>query len=159
MQIRKVRHDDRDEWVRLRDALWPRSRSDHEAETRKYFAERDDRLATFVVERESGRLGGFLETGWRNYAEGCANFPVAYIEGWYIEPDLRRRGLGRDLVRAAEDWARSCGFTEIASDCDIVNDISLLAHRSLGYEEVGRNICFRKSLGDGPSGARNMKEE
>ena len=52
------------------------------------------------------------------------------------------------LVEAAEAWARERGHTEIASDTDPDNRTSIAAHRALGYEEVGRAVCFRKPLGD-----------
>jgi aminoglycoside 6'-N-acetyltransferase I len=73
---------------------------------------------------------------------------VAYSEGWYVDSDLRRKGLGTALVRACEEWARNHGFKEIASDTDIANDISISAHKALGYEEETRIVCFRKALRD-----------
>ena len=63
----------------------------------------------FVLERPDGRLGGFLEAGTRKYAEGCVTAPVGYIEGWFVDENLRRQGHGHELVNAAEDWARSQG--------------------------------------------------
>jgi aminoglycoside 6'-N-acetyltransferase I len=110
------------------------------------FRSHDGRQVAFVVDRENGLLGGFLETGTRKYADGCETTPVGYIEGWYVDPDLRRTGWGRALIEAAEDWARSCGYSEIASDCLLENEVSLKAHTSLGYEETERLIHFRKSL-------------
>lgn len=92
------------------------------------------------------RLGGFLELGERSVAEACASGPVAYIEGWYVDADLRRRGVGRALVDAAERYAAASGYHEIASDCVLTNDVSAAAHRSLGYQEVSRLIHFRKPL-------------
>jgi aminoglycoside 6'-N-acetyltransferase I len=91
-------------------------------------------------------LGRFLETGTRKYAEGCETTPVGYIEGWYVDPDPRRTSWGRALIEAAEDWARSRGYSEIASDCLLENEVSLKAHTSLGYEETERLIHLRKSL-------------
>jgi aminoglycoside 6'-N-acetyltransferase I len=73
---------------------------------------------------------------------------VGYIEGWYVDPDLRQTGWGRALVEAAEAWARSCGYAEIASDCLLENEVSLKAHTALGYEEIERLIHFRKSLAE-----------
>jgi aminoglycoside 6'-N-acetyltransferase I len=108
----------------------------------------DETLATFVLDRLDGRLGGFIEVGQRNYAEGCASSPVAYIEGWYIDADLRRQGLGAALVRAAERWARGRGLTEIASDAETDNEVSIKAHKALGYAEEARVVCFRKDLRD-----------
>jgi aminoglycoside 6'-N-acetyltransferase I len=148
MKIREVQPEDQAEWVRMRNVLWPDESEEHEAQTRWFFAQHDDRFATFVVERPGGGLGGFLEAGWRNYAEGCRTSPVAYIEGWYVDPDLRQQGAGRALVGAAEAWARARGFHEMASDAELGNDISIRAHGALGYEEVGRTVNFRKDLGN-----------
>ena len=99
-----------------------------------------------VAELAGGRLGGFLEVSTRDYAEECESSPIAYIEAWYVEPELRRGGLGRALVEAAERWARGRGFREIASDTDLGNELGLDAHRALGYQETARLICFRKDL-------------
>jgi aminoglycoside 6'-N-acetyltransferase I len=148
MEIRPVNERDRAEWVRMRDLLWPGSLGDHEAETRRFFAQPDETLATFVLDRMDGRLGGFIEVGQRHYAEGCASSPVAYIEGWYVDADLRRQGLGAALVRVAERWARSRGLTEIASDAETDNEVSIKAHKALGYAEEARVVCFRKDLRD-----------
>lgn len=148
MEIRLVRPEDRAEWIRMRDLLWPGSRDDHEAETQRFFTQPDESLATFVVDRLDGRLGGFIEVGQRSYAEECRSSPVAYIEGWYVDADLRRRGLGAALVRAAEQWARDQGLQEIASDAELENEISIEAHKAIGYKEVVRIVCFRKDLSD-----------
>ena len=150
MEIRVIRPEDQPEWVRLRDLLWPGSIDDHETETRQFFALADDSLVTFVVDRLDGRLGGFIEVGQRNYAEGCQTSPVAYIEGWYIDADLRRRGFGAALVRAAEQWAQEQGLREICSDTEIDNELSIAAHKAIGYQEEERIVCFRKELNGAP---------
>jgi aminoglycoside 6'-N-acetyltransferase I len=146
MQIREIRPDDRSEWIRMRDLLWPGSRTDHELEAQRFFTQPDESLSTFVIDRLKGRLGGFIELSQRNYAEGCRSSPVAYIEGWYVDADLRRQGLGAALVRTGEQWARDQGLEEIASDAELENDISIRAHKAIGYKEEVRIVCFRKSL-------------
>lgn len=103
-------------------------------------------IAVLVADRGDGTLAGFVELGSRNYAEGCESSPVAYLEGWYVDPDTRRGGLGRRLQQAAEGWAVANGFTEMASDTELHNDVSLEAHKALGFEEVERQICLRKRL-------------
>lgn len=40
------------------------------------------------------------------------------------------------------------GYREIASDAELENTASRSAHRALGYEEIERVVCFRKSLRD-----------
>jgi len=62
----------------MRHALWPDSLPDHDAETQRYFDERDDQTVTFVAEVD-GRLVGFLELDHRQYAEGCESSPVPFI--------------------------------------------------------------------------------
>jgi len=130
----------------MRTALWPESPTDHPVEIDHFFANPRSDLATFVIENDAGTVCGFLEAGTRDYAEGCLSSPVGYIEGWWTEPKARRRGYGAALVGAAEQWARDLGLTEMASDADLNNDISISAHRSLGYADVQKIVCFRKSL-------------
>jgi len=150
MKVRPVRSDDAAEWRRLRGLLWPGE--DHGPDIAAFFA--GDAMVScpggvaqvLVVEREDGRLGGFVEVGLRPFAEGCETRPVGYVEGWYVDEDLRRRGAGAGLVRAAEAWARAQGCVEIASDCAIDNQVSLRAHRALGFVEVERAILLRKRL-------------
>lgn len=146
MRIRAVEPPDAAEWLRMRSALWPSD--DHGAEIDEYFRSGGSPLLTviFVAERSSGGLAGFIELGLRPYAEGCESSPVPFIEGWYVDPDVRQTRIGSGLVRIAEDWARGQGYKEIGSDVEIDNDGSLAAHRALGYEEVTRLVCFRREL-------------
>jgi aminoglycoside 6'-N-acetyltransferase I len=141
--VRALASDDAAEWLRMRHALLPSD--DHAHEIAQYLGG-DVAFAVFVHPRAAGGLGGFLEVGLRAYAEGCVTSPVAYIEAWYVDEELRGQGIGRELVRAAEDWARVRGLTEIASDALIDNHVSIAAHRAVGYEEVERIACFRRSL-------------
>lgn len=147
MTIRPIVEGDRSAWCRLRCALWPGSPSDHDAETRAYFEGPQGQLIIVVAEL-GGRVVGFLELDYRKYAPGCRSSPVPFIEGWYLEPDARGCGIGRALVESAEALARAAGHHEIASDAEIDNTDGIDAHLALGYEEVERHVCFRKSLRD-----------
>jgi aminoglycoside 6'-N-acetyltransferase I len=148
MTIREILERDRGDWVRLREALWPGSLSDHDAETKKYFEQ--PHSATIFVAETDGRLVGFLELDYRPYAPACRSSPVPFIEGWYVEPAMRGQGIGRALVEAAEAHAHAAGHHEIASDTELENANSIAAHGALGYEEAERIVCFRKSLLNSP---------
>jgi aminoglycoside 6'-N-acetyltransferase I len=145
MQIRRLQSHDDSEWLRMRDALWPGLTAEqHDEEMMLY--RNDATKAVFVADRGNGRLGGFLELAERSVAQGSYTSPVAYIEGWFVDPDLRQQGVGRALVEAAESYSKQHGYREIASDCVIDNHTSHRAHLALGYEETGRLIHFRKQL-------------
>ena len=91
---------------------------------------------------------GFIEVGLRSHADGCdPKQPVGFIEGWFVEPSHRGRGIGRALMRAAEDWALEHGCIELGSDTWIDREGSIEAHRALGFEIVDRCVNFRKRIG------------
>ena len=127
----------------MRTSLWPDSEL-HEVETllRRPMSE----SVVLVAEREDHGLMGFAELGLRSYAEGCLTSPVAYLEGLWVDADVRRTRVASVLVRAGERWARSIGLTEMASDCALDNVASERFHLAAGFEEVERNICFRRDL-------------
>ncbi len=142
---RRATPDDKPEWLRMRLLLWPDEDSDDlREEVDKVLA--DEEIAVFVLERPEGGLGGFVEAGMRKYAEGCATSPVGYIEGWFVDEDVRGRGYGHQLVRVAEDWARSQGLKEMGSDTWLDNEVSIRAHFAMGYREAERLIHFAKTL-------------
>ena len=126
-------------------ALFPDYTADDLAKGMREFRARSDG-EVFVAEREDGSVAGFVEVGSRPYADGCETSPVGYIEAWYVDPDVRRSGYGRGLLKAAENWARSRGYHEMASDALLDNEISHAAHYRAGYEEVDRVVQFRKGL-------------
>jgi aminoglycoside 6'-N-acetyltransferase I len=130
----------------MRRALWPEIIGDDEAEDAAQWLARPD--ATVIVAARPGIAGlaGFLELGSRPYADGCRTSPVAFLEGLFVDEDVRRQGIGGALVRAGEQWARQNGFLELASDALISNTISHRAHVALGFAEVERAIRFRKDL-------------
>jgi aminoglycoside 6'-N-acetyltransferase I len=72
--------------------------------------------------------------------------PIGFIEGWFVEADVRRRGIGRALVGVAEEWARRQGCKEMASDALVDNELSLLAHNRVGFEVANHCTDFRKTL-------------
>ena len=82
------------EWLRMRLALWPHHDADEmRADMRSWLDEPNS--ATFVAVRANGNLCGFIEVGQRKYAEGCESSPVGYIEGWYVDADVRGQGVGK----------------------------------------------------------------
>ena len=147
--VRPAKPGDATSWLRMRLALWPEgSEAEHREEIAQFFAGKAQGrpAAVLLAENGAGQVVGLAELAIRPYAEGCRGTAVAYLEGWYVEPALRRRGIGRALVAAAEDWGRSQGCEEFASDAHPDNDASAAAHRAAGFTDVGLIRCFRKDL-------------
>ena len=136
VNIRLAQLSDRDQLVRFREVLWPNATVEEHAQELTLILEGNlpltMPLVILVAQTEDRTLAGFLEIDLRSHADGCnPSRPVGYVEGWYVAESHRNRGIGRKLVAAAEDWARSQGCVEIASDTWIENEVSQRAHKAL----------------------------
>jgi aminoglycoside 6'-N-acetyltransferase I len=143
--IRRATPEDKPEWLRMRQGLWPEAPLDYlRLDLDGLLANPD--AGIFVASDSHGRLIAFIEAGLRDHGEGCDTSPVGYIEAWYVDPHVRGQKLGRDLVHTAEQWAREKGCTEMASDTWLDNEVSITVHLKLGYYEVERLVHFVKKL-------------
>lgn len=131
----------------LRFALWPdQPLETRRAEAAENLAHRDNAFETFVA-LDGGEVVGFAEVSLRrDYVNGCETSPVAFLEGIYVRPGQRRRGVGSALVAAAGQWGRERGCSEFASDALLANESSLRFHRAAGFDETERVVYFRKAL-------------
>lgn len=149
MTIRPYEPRDLDEWRRMRFLLWP----DQGPDDLNAWRARIDAIV-LVAERPGparsahapAPLCGFAEAGARAWAEGCTTAPVAYLEGWFVDADMRRQGVGAALLAAVEAWARLAGYRELGSDADVDDLVSHAAHAALGFTDAGRQVLFRKDL-------------
>lgn len=149
--VRPVSVADRDAWVRMRTSLWPDGAEDHASEVDAFLAGDVRRVfpsgeGVVLVAVVDGRPVGFLELGLRSVADGCLTSPVGYLEGIRVDPEVRRRGVGRRLVDAGEAWARERGCSEMGSDALLENHASHAWHAALGYREVDRQVTFRREI-------------
>jgi aminoglycoside 6'-N-acetyltransferase I len=143
--IRRATYEDKSNWLRLRQRLWPDAPVEYlDFDLDKRLADPD--YAVFVASGGDAHLIAFIEAGLRDHGEGCETSPVGYIEAWYVDERLRGQKLGRDLVHAAEQWAREKGCREMASDTWLENEASIAAHLRLGYRETERLVHFAKWL-------------
>jgi GNAT superfamily N-acetyltransferase len=86
----------------------------------------DARLLVAMVDNDVvGYLLGF------DHLAFFANGRVAWVEEIMVEPDQRRRGIGRILMAEFEHWAASRNARLIALATRRAGDF----YRSLGYEE------------------------
>ena len=147
MNIRKASLTDAKAVAKLSCLLWP----DHfpeemEEEFSALIANND--VAVFLAEGE-GQTIGFAQCQLRHdYVEGTESSPVGYLEGIFVAEQYRKMGTARMLLTACEQWAKTKGCTEFASDCELDNTQSLRFHLNVGFTEANRIICFTKKLCD-----------
>jgi aminoglycoside 6'-N-acetyltransferase I len=144
--VRPLAEADLSEWFRLRNLLWDRlEEEEHKVEMLDIYEHPESQLV-LVAEADGGGLIGFLEASVRPFVEDCDTDNVGYLEGWFVEEEYRRKGVGSRLVAEAEAWARASGCSEMASDSEVGNDLSLTAHQNLGYRVTSRLIHLKKDL-------------
>jgi aminoglycoside 6'-N-acetyltransferase I len=117
ISIRPATRADAGPWEALRCAMWPVDDGSHAEEMASFF---DSTLkepeAVFVAETSAGTLVGVVELSTRFDLEGFLEQPVGYVEGLYLVPDARQRGVTRQLLRVSQQWARDTGCVGFASD-------------------------------------------
>jgi aminoglycoside 6'-N-acetyltransferase I len=141
--IRPALAPDLPELGRMRTALWPDSEA---AEVGELLGRDETELAILVAARPEGGLCGYAEVATRPFADGCVTGPVGYLEGIWVDPDRRRRGIASALIREGIAWARGLGLREFASDAEAGNVESIAMHVAAGFEEAQRSVCFRMSI-------------
>lgn len=97
--------------------------------------------------RQDGQAAGYVNVSIRrDYVNGTDTSPVAFVEAVYVRPQYRNRGIARRLMAEAEAFARANGLSQIASDCLLDNTDSEQFHKSCGFAEAERVICFVKKV-------------
>jgi len=141
--LRALGPADHPAWAELRHALWP------EADLAELRHEIDAPPITPFAgfgAFDGPAMIGFAEASERPWGDGCDTAPVAWLEGIFVRPDYRRRGIARCLVAAVEGWARARHLTELGSDAELDNLVSRLGHARWGFAETERVVRFRKVL-------------
>ena len=147
MRTRYAKPEDKPALVRMRTELWPDAVDEHAGAIDAYFEGKPSFMDQIIVcQNDDGQLIGFAELRVRNYAEGSDKMAIPYLEGWFVDASYRGQGIGGLLIAGAEEWARSLGYMELASDAAIDDQRSIAAHLALGFHETDRSVSFLKKL-------------
>jgi ribosomal protein S18 acetylase RimI-like enzyme len=91
-----------------------------------------------LVAETDGRIVGTVMSTWDGWRGGIYRLAVA--------PDHRRRGLGRQLVDAAEDRLRRVGAPKISALVLHEHDHAVGFWRAIGYERDDRIARWTRTL-------------
>jgi aminoglycoside 6'-N-acetyltransferase I len=134
-------------WLEFRMALWPDATADDHRGYMAISLAQPERFLQLMMYDASRVPIGFVEGSIRgDYVNGTETSPVGFIEGVYVSPSWRRKGVARELFAAIGDWARARGCRELASDALLDNEASQRAHLALGFTETERVVYFTKKL-------------
>ncbi len=143
MHVRLVQHGELDAWVTLRHALWPTSKIDD------LFIEAQDILTSaeevciVAIDDQCACIVGFLEGAIHHTPHDA---PYAHVEGWYVTPEYRQQGFGKELMREFEQWCLHRAICLLTSDTTAEYPTSSAAHAGCGYQEICEFKIFLKKL-------------
>ena len=116
-EIRPATPSDAVAWLKMRCDLWPDGAEGHASEIADFFAGTlIEPLAVFVALSSDGHYVGLLELSIREDVPTLEGKRTGYIEGLYVIPEMRSRGVAFGLLERARRWARSLDCSAFASD-------------------------------------------
>jgi len=134
-------------WLDFRLALWPDATADDHRGYMAISLAQPERFLQLMMYDADHQPIGFIEGSIRtDYVNGTETSPVGFVEGVFVAPSWRRKGVARQLFAAIGDWAQARGCRELASDALLENEASQRAHRALGFKETERVVYFAKKL-------------
>jgi len=101
----------------------------------------DPNVAIFVADVD-GRVVGLAEVHLRHDESSSAKvaYPYGYLQSLMVEAAFRRRGVGRQLVAAAEQWAKGRGAAEMRLETWEFAAGPLSFYESIGYATLRRTL-------------------
>lgn len=100
----------------------------------------------FLIKNEAEYIAFIQLAVRKEYVEGANSAPVAFVEGIFVKDEYRKLGLGKQLLDYAETWGKKMGCSQMGSDAEISNQISIDFHKKSGFREMNRVVCFLKDL-------------
>lgn len=129
-------------WAELCVALWPDNTIDLMLHERTGNGYKNEFL--YLIENEAVALLSLAKR--HDYVEGTESSPVGYLEGIYVKPEFRNKGIAKELVEYSKKWSLENGCEELASDCEFSNEASRRFHNKIGFHKANTIICFTMKL-------------
>ena len=95
----------------------------------------------FILKSDDGNAG-MLWMGVSRDQFTCEE--TGYLLGLFVSEKLRRKGLGKELVKSAERWCGSKGLVSMTLNVGSVNEGAIRLYEGLGYSE--RSTVMRRLL-------------
>jgi len=140
-EIRRAQLDDAAELARLAEQLgYPMSAAEMAL---RLAALLEDERHHVAVAPSGGSILGWMHVEHRTSLEGGDR---AELMGLVVDSAARRGGLGRMLVKAAEEWAAARGLAVLTVRSNVAREQSHPFYEALGYSRAKTQHVYRKDL-------------
>jgi GNAT superfamily N-acetyltransferase len=146
-QIRSAQASDAAEMTRLSAELgYPMSIDEMRSALGRLLV--DARHWVAVADEGGDRLLGWMHVEHRTSMQSADR---AELIGLVVDGSARRRGTGRALVAAAEQWAQSRGLAALTVRSNVTRELSHPFYEALGYVREKTQHLYRKRFGSAPT--------
>ena len=94
----------------------------------------------FVAVGENGQIIGGVGIAEFEGIEACAE-----LQKLYLDDSVKGKGYGKDLMRLAEDWARSAGYKNLYLETHTNLSVALKLYEKMGFHRVDKPCLTQHS--------------
>jgi GNAT superfamily N-acetyltransferase len=102
----------------------------------------DENSILFIAEQNS-KVIGFIHVSIRSTIESGE---MAEITGLVVDESFRGKGIGKSLVKGAEEWAKLKRQNTLRVRTNIIRTETHIFYRNIGFEEKKKQTVFQKKL-------------
>ena len=145
VEIIRASNENLNQLTELALALWPNNEKDLIKSDLVYIiGHLNNRV---LLAKSDEEYIGFIHMSIRSgFVEGADTTPVGYIEGVYVKPDYRRKGVAKELYHAGLEWLKSEKCSQIGADIGINDNMCPDFYIGMGYKEANRIICYINNI-------------
>ncbi|HZT71166.1 MAG TPA: GNAT family N-acetyltransferase [Terriglobia bacterium] len=104
---------------------------------------RDPEHAVWVAEIDGATIAGWTHVFVKRLLESDRDVEIG---GLVVNERFRGRGIGKTLVKRAEQWAKSKRLKSVYVRSNVIRESAHAFYQGLGYKIIKTQYAFRKSL-------------
>lgn len=105
-----------------------------------YYNSEPDKRAYFIAFDENGQVFGGVGIAEFNGIADCAE-----LQKLYLDDSVKGKGYGKDLMKIAEDWARSAGYKNLYLETHTNLSVALKLYEKTGFKRVEKPCATQHS--------------
>ena len=143
MEIRKLQYNDLSELCKLFKGFWNEDSDLLKMQKTFFNIDQNPNFIVFNALKDGRIIGTISGTICCSFYGNCEPFLV--IEDFIVDPKERRKGVGKELLKAMEEEARLKGCNQVILVTDTERKDSQAFYESQGYPK-NKNIGYKKKF-------------